>query len=68
MTCGQCALWNLKGAPLRVYSFGLCKADKDAKTQKASNFAASHPCHMGKFEQAGAVTMARREQEKARAK
>ena len=68
MTCGQCAQWNLKGSPLRVYSFGLCRADKDEKTQKAGHFAEGHKCHTGKFEQAGAVTMEKRAQEKARAR
>jgi hypothetical protein len=68
MNCGACSNWNLRGSSLRVHGFGTCKADPNLVTRAGGNYAASHVCHIGRFEQAGAVTMARREQEKGRAR
>jgi hypothetical protein len=68
MNCGQCAQWNLRGSPLRRYGYGLCKVDPDPAMRAAKTSSGASACHTGRFEQAGAVTMARREQEKARAR
>jgi hypothetical protein len=68
MNCGACANWNLRGSSLRVHGFGLCKVDPDLAMRAGRMSSPTSQCRTGKFEQAGAVTMARREQEKARAR
>lgn len=68
MTCGECAKWDLRSSFLRAHGFGLCKAERDPLRRVATTKPEANVCTIGKFEQAGAVTMARREQEKARAK
>ena len=57
MNCLQCTHWALKDSPLRAHGYGLCKT----LNQPGRTFSASNPCRFGKFTQAPADTVAKRE-------
>jgi hypothetical protein len=57
MNCLNCTHWNLKDSSLRAHGFGLCKT----LAQPGRTFAAGNPCRFGKFVQAPADTVAKRE-------
>lgn len=57
--CLQCSHWNLKDSALRAHGYGVCKSLVPA--QPGRTFAADNPCRFGKFTQAPAETVARRE-------
>ncbi|SEF31384.1 hypothetical protein ABL840_09085 [Variovorax sp. NFACC27] len=60
MNCLNCSNWSLKHSPLRVYGFGTCKAAPVAE-QACRTFSALNECRIGKFTQAPADTVAKRE-------
>jgi hypothetical protein len=60
MNCLQCQNWDLKNSTLRVYGFGKCKA-VPAEENAGRTFSSTNECRFGKFAQAPADTVAKRE-------
>ncbi|PLC06381.1 hypothetical protein CY658_04930 [Variovorax sp. RO1] len=59
MRCIQCSHWDLKHSTLRAHGYGLCKALVPA--QPGRTFSDRNACRFGKFAQAPAETVAKRE-------
>ena len=60
MNCINCSNWSLKDSPLRVYGYGKCRA-LNADQNPGRSFSSENMCRFGKFAQAPAETVARRE-------
>jgi hypothetical protein len=59
MTCIQCLHWNLKDSTLRSEGYGLCKTLGPEPAGRT--FSSENACRFGKFEQAPADVVAKRE-------
>lgn len=59
MNCLNCSHWDLKHSTLRTAGYGLCKAL--TPSQPGRTFSAGNACRFGKFTQAMAEMVARRE-------
>jgi hypothetical protein len=62
MKCQDCVHWDLRGSPLRVHGYGLCKADPDPRFRGARTLSNENVCRIGRFELAKSGTLARRAQ------
>lgn len=60
MNCLQCTHWELEGAPLRMYGYGRCGA-LTSNENPGRSFSSENMCRFGKFTQAPAETVAKRE-------
>jgi hypothetical protein len=60
MTCLECLHWSLQKSPLRDHGFGLC-AQETPERQAVHTTSTSNVCRLGKFKQAPAATVAKRQ-------